>query len=852
MSPARASDCRKCDSLLVPYCDHELDSKLRDWVDEHVVNCKRCGIELSCVELESLRLREALVPMEPSLDFVNSVMDRVRDVVATEASVEPPSSVTGSDFTSRVLNQVRRDLGEPDEALGSSRRPSSWGPSRIAVALLAAAVLVAALTLPFLVNDPVEPKAAAGTWFVVRAENAGPLRVGDALRLPLRETLRGGVLEIENGNDGAGWKLGVEGDGRVTVLSADRVRLEDGEISAATTAPRAPALAIELPGGHVVTLASGRFDINVEDVADRSPMPGLDRISVRVHEGSADFRTRGSELLVPLPSGSLALLEPLRPLQIQALPSTDSLARLLETEVRGGPARSTDESKMIVVRGYVRGGQAGGVVPGAVVALHAGERVAKATSKADGSYELRLPLEDATSDEFWVSAAAPAGRMDLGDLSFRTLRDVLSAGETHFEDLRLASVQARRGRLLGLDGAAVVGARIRALRIDGFFGSARLLPGVETRSAQDGAFLLPGLPPERAGETTALLIEPASGRAAPHVEYGITSGNDASPLLVRVQTGSLAEVPVQDPATRIVWVEKRPAGIAGAYWRSIERLEVPAAGRRTVQTLLTRGSTLRWWEDAGTGRPSRGHEGDPLWASPSEVAILGAEPPRSLGRDGLVAELPSADSTKPIETVAFAPIPGLSSLGFGRDAPRPRASRARRGAPFSELELRVLDAEVGVSIEAARVYVRVADGPAWFAGFTDLDGRLVVRDLPRGVAVRAIAFAGRGVRLLGAKRVIVDEARERHRVAMTAVRAVETAVPLTAANSCASVRIFDGPFDGYEVCTRVGADGSLRLGDLPPGAVRIQVADRETVVAPDGTQVSDWQAWRPSQSEDGR
>lgn len=838
---------------MVAYCDRELEPKLREWVDEHVVQCKPCGIELSRIELETMRLREALVPMEPSIDFTSSVMDKVRDVVASEASVEPPASLVGKSFTSRVLDQVREDLGE-DGGVDPARekhalRPSFWraGRARIAAFALAAAVLVAALVLPALFSEPAPAKVTAGTWFVVRAQNAGALQRGDALTLPMQGELRDGLLELENGSEGSGWKIGIEGDGRFAIVDRDRVRLEDGELLAWSTASRADRLSIDLPGGHELALDAGRYEVSVEDVEQAALMPGLDRITVRVHEGIAGFRERDGAP-VQLLAGSLGILEPLQPLHIQRLPTSSMLAQLASA---GGPVRgpsSTGESRRdFLLRGFVREGQAGDAVAGATVELHVGDRVVRGETLEDGSYELRADLSGVAPEDVWLAARGPADRRDLAGLAYRAFREVPGAGETRHEVLRLESARPASGRLVGADGAALADARVRALRIDSFFGGARLLAGVDVRSAQDGSFSLPAMPRERAGESTALLVESRDSSVPPHVEYLSSSRLEDGPAhVVRVAGGALVELPVQDAATRIVWVEKRPQGLAASYWRHFERIELPAAGSSTLQVRLARGAALRWWEDAGKGVPSLGHEGRPLWKAPSEVALL-AGAPRELA-------LPSVlERSKVGEKVAFAPPARLSARGFGREAPRSSSSRAEASAEATELSLHLYDGSVRLPVESARVFVRVAGGAPWFAGWTDLGGNVVVRDLPRNSAVQVVAVAGNDLRLLATARYRTDDAQESHRLAMRRARAVRGQLPAFAGSRLARIQVLDGAFAGFELCTSVGAEGQLRVEDLPPGSLRVECNERYLEVDGSAAQLPDWSGWQsrdPSTGED--
>ncbi|MCB9882878.1 MAG: zf-HC2 domain-containing protein [Planctomycetes bacterium] len=853
MSPARSRECRKCDSLLVAYCDRELEGRLRDWVDEHVVACKRCGIELSCIELETLRLREALVPMEPPVDFTDAVMDRVRDALAHESVVEPPRSVRGRGFTSRVLDQVREDLGEAPPVRNHRAR-------RIAVALAAAVVLVA-FSLPYFLSKKVEAPVTPRGWVVVEASNAGGLHAGDAVSLPYSGELNRGHIVLSSGEPAGvagaglepagGWRIGLEGRGRFTIISRDHIALEDGELLASSEATTAERLAVDLPGGHALGLQPGRYEVVVEGVEGRSiglAMPGLDRITVRVYEGAAGLRTGGVDVAVA--SGSLAMLEPLRPVAIHPLASSEAFARLSEPEVRGGPENLASRRDDVVVRGIVRA--RGEAVPGARVAIHSGEREVTAVSGDDGSYELRIAMADARSSEtasndLWLSALAPSGRGDLAAMPFRSFRDRPAPGETVYEEVRLASVGERRGRLIGADGAALVGAHVRALRIDGFVGTARMLDGVEAISDENGAFVMDRLPPESAGESTAYVVEPASVSMPLHVEYGIDETAESNQLLIRVSDGDPVELPVQNPATRVVWILKRPQGVAADLVARVERIDLPAAGRSTVQVRLLTGTTLHWWEDEGTGAPRSAHEGEPRATGKGAVALLAAPPRAWAGGNALAASAAKVDSSQHALRVDT----GLVASVFGRDAPRPSSSRGERGKS-AELDLRVVGGtELVVPVEAARIYVRVGGGAAWFAGWTDLDGRILVSDLPRGAAVQVLAVSGTQDLFVGGGRYVVDEAKSAHRVGLAATRSIAAHVPPVFGSRLARLTILDGAFEGFEASARIGDEGVLRSSELPPGRLRIEVDGRAVVVGADGV-LPGADAWDAASSGSGR
>lgn len=835
MSPSRSTECRKCDSLLVAYCDRELEPKLRTWVDEHVVACKPCGIELSRIELETLRLREALVPMEPSLDFTSRVMDSVRDVVASDGLVEPPASLVGKGFTSRILDQVREDLGVPPA-------PKRWGRSRVAALALAAAVLLCALALPFLLSEPAPERQTTASWFVVRAENAGPFQRGDALTLPLRVDLADGLLELEHGSEGSGWKIGVEGEGRFSI-DPKGIRLEDGELVAWSEAARAEELAIDLPGGHSLSLRAGRYQVRVQDVEQDALMAGLNRISVRVFDGVAGFRQLDGTF-VQLGKGSIGTLEPLRRLEIQRLPTESMLAKL-DAQGRRNPSRVGEGDRdRFVLSGDVREGQASEVVAGALVELHAGDRVVRTRTDEEGQYELRIDLDGVAPEDVWMAAHPPAERRDLAKLEYRAFREAPTPGRKRFENLRLESARPASGRLVGPDGAALAGARIRALRIDSFFGGARLVSGVDVESGRDGSFTLPAMSRERSGESTALLIESPDSSVPPHVEYCSTDClQGEAPLQVRVDGGSLAQLPVQNAATRVVWVEKRPSGVAASYWRQFERIELPAAGSSTLQVRLAPGATLRWWEDAGAGVPSKGFEGALKAAGSSEVALLAAAP-QPVGAPAMRSE-PVAG-----ETVAFAALATLSPSGFGRDAPRASTSRADATEEATNLSLQLFHDGARAPSETL-VYVRVADGRPWFAGRTDVGGNIVVRDLPRNSSVQVFAMSGQDMPLIATARYRTDRAEESHRLAMRATRGVFGRLPLLASAQHARVTVLDGPFEGFEICAGISAEGQLRLEDLPPGALRVDVDERFLEVDGGVAQLPNWDSWKKRASDAG-
>ncbi|HMQ21180.1 MAG TPA: hypothetical protein PKE00_01745 [Planctomycetota bacterium] len=902
--PARSNDCRKCDSLLVGYCDRELDARLREWVDEHVVACKRCGIALSRIELETLRLREALVPMEPSVHFTDTVMDRVREEIALDATVDAPASMRGRGFTSRVLDRVRGDLqGESDfeDAIDSPglapRR--GLGPqrfvrrarTRVLAGALAAAVLFVALLLPYFFSKEVAPLTSGASWVVVEASGifgaageadpqVGLPQMGSTLTLPFTGELRNGRIVLENasrtlasddGSSGAvdrpGWRIGFEGSGRFTVLSHDRIALDQGELVAWSEARSASTLAVDLPGATQVELAAGRYEVSVEGVEGRElsfATARLDRITVRVLEGSAGLRTGGLE--VPLASGTLALLEPLRPLVIHELPSADALALVVEPELRNGPSTAPAARADFVVRGFVRGAprgtqgalgvSQGEVVAGAAVTVHAGSKSAVALTSDDGSYEVSLPLGDASADEVWLSVAAPATRGDLAAVPFRKLRDVpLSKsvpGAWVREDVSLATLGQRSGRLVGADGAALVGARVRALRIDSFVGAARLLDG-EAVSDDAGRFVVDGLTPERAGETTAWVIEPVAAGLPPHVEYGVldafgmgsgVADRGAAPLVIHVDDGVLVELPIQDPATRVLWVEKRPVGVASQFVARVERIDLPAAGRSAVHVRLVPGSDLCWWEDGGSGSPQRAHIGSPRPSTKGSLALLAAPPePWKAGAALMSASFLAAEQA------------GLRFFGtvtaFDRDAPRPASSRAADDGVSAKLELRVFGADSVAPVESASIYVRVGAGLSWFAGWTDLDGRIVVRDLPQGAAVQVLAMLGDQEVAVGGGRYVVDEASVAHHVALQPLRRITTQAPPTLGSSLARIGVLDGSFEGFETNVRVGPDGIVRAEDLPPGTLRIEIDGRMVVVGADGS-LPDIDAWRSTTSSDGR
>ena len=766
-----------CDSLrplLFAFVDGDLEPADKTRVEEHVHSCRDCGTELSRVELETLRLREALVPMEPSTDFTQSVMDQVRKIAASADSGEPPR-----DFTENVMSRVRREAGVPEP----ERR--GW-----VLAVLTAAALLLLLPVLQLLRDPGQQRSDPNEGFVVQTSSSAGYGVGQSLQWPSEIELANETLVFGDGPR----RVEILGPARVDLLGADRLRVLAGrlriESEAGDDREVTTPLRIDLPDGRHVALTAGSFALDVDevDLASANLLPeGVKRVALRVLRGNASLQEEGREAMRIGPA-SLAVLEPLRPLVVHSLPTPDF-----------EPGRRVRSAPLVVV-GRVTDVEHDAVKGSRVELLAEGRRWVT-TSQSDGRYEFEIAAEDwKAASAAWLRATPPTGRDDLAEIAFEPLRRGLDAGDTVFTDLPLPARRRVEGRVLAATGSPIANARVRALRVDAFFKNARLLDAGQTDGG--GEFRFAGFAPANDGEQLVLLIEPKEPGAPPIAAYDSRDRRGRN-WLVRAPAVREVDLPIQSNATRRVWIEKRPQGLAGRFFRRFERKEV-FAGTRSVRVRVAAGQKLRWWEDAGLGRPSQGFAAKlDAPAAASQWLVSGTKP---IAADELPVDAPSQ----------------LMLASSDRNAAR---SAERRGT--ASLGLRFVDALSGTAMSNARVWLGAPGTAPWFAGLSDVDGRLAVTGLAMRTELDAFAIADGK---LVATRLVLATADEQRTLEMSEPRRLSGQLPIANGPRIVDVHVYDGKHECYATSVELGEDGRLELGELPSGRVRIRADGRSCEV----------------------
>ncbi len=871
--------CRAVRGLLFAYCDSELTPVQREQVDEHVTACRSCGMELSRCELELMRLREVLVPMEPTAQFTQNVMESVREIVAREAAHAPPQG-----FTRKVMDRVREEAGvsPTPSRLGRwglrswSARPHA-GPHAGAhagahaggrrplgarVLIAAAAVLLAVISVVIALRNPAgETGAVRADWIVASvvgsdglgsdvlgsdvlgSDAAGIVQAGNVLDVQHRFHWDDELVVVEARSAGSGdgrWRIEFRGRTQVEFVARGHLRVDEGDVRLVRMEGSAPIL-LEGPSGEFLRMTgsardpestepgAGDFDVEIDRVEHESgalAATGLRRVRLRVREGRVSLRQSALADPVVVDAGFQAWLEPLRPLRIEPLHGRALRERPVAASKPVRPARE------LHIRGYVTDVERNGV-GGARVTLHVhGRGPTEVLARADGLFDLRAELPRMTREtperEMWLSARAD-DRDDLAMVPFHPLTRRPEAGEVLFESVQLTRSQKFRGRVVAAAGAPVRDARVRVLRYDSFFGRARFLTQSDAHTDGAGRFRLSRLVRERRGETTVLLIEPKG--APPYAAYGLLSGvlaQGGGEHVVRVSAPRQVELRVLDSGSRFVWVERRPAGPAGRFYRNVEKLAL-APSARTLHVEIGAGERVRWWEDRGTGSPVLGHEAKIAQiptGSASEQGVALLEQP--------FADLPPAATTPTAAGAEFVPLPGLTASLYGRFGPRRGSSRHRAARGLAQVSVHLLETSLA-RVAGAQVFVRVDDGPAYFVGWSDQDGAIDLGRLPVGSHVMALAVQERPAVGLGAHRFVVGATDSSQLITVSSTRGIRgrglSALAGAAfANAFAELAVVSGPFQGFTTGVSIGADGSLDAVDVPPGKVQVRVGNRRVEV----------------------
>ena len=174
--PPREDACRTVRAQLRDRVDGDLTAAAAAAVDDHVHGCRECGLALSRMELEVLRLRRALEPERRAAAAVPAgltarVMGRIGDLVIDGDGDDADDSAP-ADFTRLVMARVRREW----------RRTPLWrrfadrvgAPGLVAVSAAAAALVV--LAVAWFVRPP---EAFTDALWAVEARSASVTRLDD-------------------------------------------------------------------------------------------------------------------------------------------------------------------------------------------------------------------------------------------------------------------------------------------------------------------------------------------------------------------------------------------------------------------------------------------------------------------------------------------------------------------------------------------------------------------------------------------------------------------------------------------------------------------------------------------------
>ncbi|GEM_PF-4230059 len=202
---SRGMDCRTTRDCLGEYLDATLPEIVRERVDAHLLDCRDCSRHLSELEYVELRLRKALVPMEPSADFSRNLVERLNDASAESWDlVEVPSE----SFTASVMGRIQEEIAETEGGVEHGLLPKRNRLPLIRVGMLLAASLLVVLGVllfrgGFGLNFQPEERGMASLFRVEALDGRALLMDAPSLHVGLEGNLDVGLPETKHLEDPA-------------------------------------------------------------------------------------------------------------------------------------------------------------------------------------------------------------------------------------------------------------------------------------------------------------------------------------------------------------------------------------------------------------------------------------------------------------------------------------------------------------------------------------------------------------------------------------------------------------------------------------------------------------------------
>jgi hypothetical protein len=529
--PPRSEACRQVREMLRDHADGDLPAGLQRRVEDHVYQCRDCGLALSRAELEVLRLKQALAEsavddpagprVGPSEDFTAAVMARARAELRREQD-----DWTTAGFTRKVMRRVQRQVQREAPEPAADRR-GWWSRRRVLVGAAAAVLLISGVLV---VNAPggrathVDVIAAEDAWLLGADGRDDAELLGADSVLPQGARLRTGAagrlhlsLPALAGR-GSGSQLRLDADGE---LRLDRRRngvlhLGHGRLRVATGGE----LDVHLTDATKVVLGEGEYQLEAllyhPFDHDLFQAPSL-RVRLVVAKGRAQI-WRGGEGTEVI-EGQVAYFTNRTPVRQDRAVSEELLAASLENAAviarqalaAQGPA-AVDDTPWLGRLVHPVSRQP--VVAAAVsVRSHLGEHTL--TSDAEGRFQ--APDLPQLVGQFVVVTAratdAVGGSLEQGPSVLALGR--LVAGEAPVE-LAMARHRRLAGRILDPDNRPVAAVRLLPVLVDEVLGLVQPLVGLITGVAPDGHFVVDGLP-ARLPPRMSLTLVALCGDGAPQV-----------------------------------------------------------------------------------------------------------------------------------------------------------------------------------------------------------------------------------------------------------------------------------------------------------------------------------------------
>ncbi|HHI80174.1 MAG TPA: zf-HC2 domain-containing protein [Planctomycetes bacterium] len=685
----RPMTCRTARECLGEYLDQDCPEIVRERLEAHLLSCRDCSRHLSELEYVELRLRKALVPMEPSADFSRNLVARLNDAAEEDSANEPwgPVEVPPESFTASVMGRIQEEFSAPEP-------PSrNWKPLLRAGMLVAAGVLVllgvflfrgglghgltpeeegvAALFQVeavegrvFLMDAPSmqvglglnelggetpllppEAKTSLGSESQGKGPKGRELREGSPIPVGKELFVQGGEARIrarppKGGSLSEGWSLlaaaGSKIGFEVPKGGALRATLRRGQV-------RVSGLSgLSGPSEHENRRAGG------EDSSFYMGFPGGGGVLLR--KGKAEIRVSedpwaratglpegASRIQVDLEEGEALLLgvsgEPLQTL----LPGDRALMRPFE------PLRIVHRAG---AADLLSAGKGPGREPQSPAAGFEGRVVIQGQLRTElGAVVSARRLRLALPDEALEGATGPDGsfrfapRVDEAVLgAFLSVELPGSRTWLRFElpplrpgnkiqfDLRLPRVQGLRVWIRDAHAKPMPDARLRAFLWEPLLKRLVPLGRPDQRSGPTGRARLVGLPRPKAEERILLVVEP---RNAPlfvaYLDRSAFQRLERDGGAWSVMSPPLLRVLLEAPGFARLRVEERPQGPARDLLLRRRAYKL-TAGRVWIQVPLPAPKTIRWWtRDA---RELRVHEGRLLLEEGKEARVVPQKPDR--------------------------------------------------------------------------------------------------------------------------------------------------------------------------------------------------------------------------------